>query len=78
VTTLGLDVLALMEQWKRNPNIVASGADRPKFYLTLQADDLALLIVPDERTRSGLWEDGDIRDWLRLADVAGLVRFVAA
>jgi hypothetical protein len=63
-TPFGIDALALMEQWKRSPNIVSSGTDRPRFYFTFQADDLALLIVPDERTRSGLWDDTDIRKWL--------------
>jgi hypothetical protein len=64
VTPFGIDVLALTEQWKRNPHIVPSGSDRPRFYFTFHADDLALLIVPDERTRSRLWDDADIRNWL--------------
>ena len=35
VTPFGIDPLAVMEQWKRNPNIVSSGTDRPKFYFSI-------------------------------------------
>jgi hypothetical protein len=64
ITPFAIDALALTEQWPRNPNIVSSGIDRPKFYFRFRADDLALLIVPDEQTRSRLWEDAVVRQWL--------------
>jgi hypothetical protein len=52
-----------VESWKSAPQIVRNAEPPPSFYFSFQADDLALLVLPDEDTRSLVWDRPDFRYW---------------
>jgi len=53
----------LESSWDRSPRILANSSPPPDFYLSFNADDVDLLVFPDDATRTEAWNDPSFKEW---------------
>lgn len=53
------------EYWESAPQIVRNPKSPPPFFLCFQPNELALVVFPDDQTRSLAWSNAVFQDWAK-------------
>jgi len=53
----------LESSWARSPRILANSCPPPDFHLSFNADDVDLLVFPDDASRIDAWKDPRFKEW---------------
>lgn len=49
--------------WEQSPRILSNSLPPPDFHLLFNANDVQLLVLPDDVTRADIWKDPRFKDW---------------